>query len=436
MLSKYKYDIAISVAEEDTSVAEKISASLDKRKITHYYYKKNRAENWGRHILEISLDNYSANAKYVLLITSHHFVQKFWSQNELQISQALNKIKRPCLLQLRIDDTPLDGIGKHIVYEEWRDNAAEIAGILKEKISLRNQEIARKRKRMVSLFLTIPAAVGLLWLLPIGQNPRETNINPQYVVKKDSIPNTKKNIPGSEVKKEFLLPKPGTPQPITTYQSRLTNKVVIPAGSFTMGSATGNPNEAPAHNVTLSTFYISATEITVAQYQAYCVNTGKTMPPQPYTRTPGEYPVVNVTWPEAKEYCKWAGGRLPTEAEWEYAALARQTSKYSGGNNAALVAVYATNSGGDADKPAHKQPNAFGLYDMSGNVAEWCNDYYARAATSNPQGPKSGTQRVVRGGAYNSTIKPENQLQVTRRSHADPGTRSEAVGFRVVWDVK
>jgi formylglycine-generating enzyme len=437
---KYKYDIAISVAEEDSFVADALAVALKKRNIRFYYYKQQRAVNWGRHILNISMDTYKANAKYILLITSRHFVEKFWSHTELNISQALNKNKEPYLLQLRLDDSKLDGIGQHIVFEDWHNNADEIATVLQEKIKQRNRKINRKRTAILSSVVITPAfIIGILSLNRTGTSL----LPPSNSIIQVQNPDTQ-FVKNTDTAKKVIAPVRPSEEKTTGSILQLKipgDSLIIPGGTFDMGSIDGPTDEQPLHKVTLEKFAMSRTEVTVAQFRLYCNLTGKKIPALPYRGNTDNYPVVNITWSEAKAYCQWRDGRLPTEAEWEYAARGGQYTTYSGGNSAAYVAVYKTNSGGNADKVAHKNPNSFGLYDMSGNVAEWCADfydadYYARSSDHHPHGPKSGTQRVLRGGAFDTPVKPENELRVTRRGYAEPDTRSVDIGFRVVWEVK
>jgi sulfatase modifying factor 1 len=220
-------------------------------------------------------------------------------------------------------------------------------------------------------------------------------------------------------------------------------KVNIPAGSFTMGNDNGFPVDRPEHTVKLAAFAMSKTEVTVAQYRTYCNFTNKAMPAAPAAGWVEENPVTNISWDEARSYCEWVGGRLPTEAEWEYAAKEGGSSdkNYSGSNDAGKVAVFKDNSGNKPAKVSQKQANAFGLYDLSGNVSEWCSDwfgakYYATAEQVNPKGPGSGKEKVIRGGAFNSSTsstKDGNQLRVTYRNEREPSVRENYIGFRVAW---
>jgi formylglycine-generating enzyme required for sulfatase activity len=221
-------------------------------------------------------------------------------------------------------------------------------------------------------------------------------------------------------------------------------RLPVAAGSFTMGNENGLPVDRPEHVVKLSPFTLSKTEVTVAQYRAYCGLTNKPMPAAPPYGWVEENPVTNISWDEAKAYCEWVGGRLPTEAEWEYAAKEGGVGKtYSGSNDAARVAFYKDNSGNKPSAVGRRQPNALGLYDMSGNVAEWCSDwfdrkYYAASAPVNPKGPASGREKVVRGGAFNSPTASlqdgSNQLRVTYRNQREPSARESYIGFRVLWE--
>jgi hypothetical protein len=147
---KYKYDVAISVAHEEVHIAQQIAAALKGLGITYFLYTEQRAQNWGEHILKISLDKYGAEAKYVMLIISSIYVEKYWANIENQISQIYVKRGEIYILPLRLDDTPVDGLSKHIVFEKWNNNPNEIATFVADKLRLRN-------KRKPALLLIIIA---------------------------------------------------------------------------------------------------------------------------------------------------------------------------------------------------------------------------------------------------------------------------------------
>ena len=167
------------------------------------------------------------------------------------------------------------------------------------------------------------------------------------------------------------------------------------------------------------------------------------MPPEPPYKWADDNPIVNVTWDEAKAYCAWVGGRLPTEAEWEYAAGAGSSNTYSGGNQIERFAYYKDNSGGKANGVGLKAGNEFRLKDMTGNVLEWCADWYApnqysQNEPNDPKGPSAGSEKVIRGGAYNSvtnSTQDGNQLRITYRNSEAPSARKPYIGFRVAWSI-
>jgi len=187
--------------------------------------------------------------------------------------------------------------------------------------------------------------------------------------------------------------------------------VWIPPGSFTMGCSPGDDlcgnDEKPAHRVGITKgIWMGQTPVTVAAYRRYSGTAGRAMPPAPPFNlgwNNQEMPIVNVSWDNADGYCTWEGGRLPTEAEWEYAARAGSTESRYGRLDE--IAWYWDNSGSRAHEVAQKRPNAFYLYDMLGNVWEWVNDwygknYYSSSPERDPQGPKNGVYRVLRGGSW------------------------------------
>lgn len=220
--------------------------------------------------------------------------------------------------------------------------------------------------------------------------------------------------------------------------------IKVEGGTYTMGDQTGNGegNERPAHSVSVNTFSISKTEVTVAQYRAYCEATNQDMPEEPFWGWQDLHPIVNVTWDEAIKYTRWLSNlldktiRLPYEAEWEFAARGGNKSKgyILSGTNSIDDVWFEDNSNDQPHNVASKVPNELGLYDMSGNVWEWCLDYYDKlyyqyTKSNNPQGPQKGDRRVVRGGGY--FYKPV-YCRVTQRSHSEPDYRAYVFGFRVV----
>ena len=185
----------------------------------------------------------------------------------------------------------------------------------------------------------------------------------------------------------------------------------IPPGTFQMGCSRGDSDcygdEKPSHGVTISKgFWMGQTEVTVGAYKRFAASTGRKMSAAPdfnKRRANDTMPIVNVSWSDAYDYCKWAGGRLPTEAEWEYAARGGSAEPRDG--NLDEVAWYSNNSGGQTHEVAQKRANGFGLYDTLGNVWEWVNDwfdenYYQHSPSEDPSGPTSGQERVLRGGSW------------------------------------
>jgi formylglycine-generating enzyme required for sulfatase activity/predicted Ser/Thr protein kinase len=185
--------------------------------------------------------------------------------------------------------------------------------------------------------------------------------------------------------------------------------VAIPGGIFSMGSNDGGSNERPVHNVNLSAYYMGETEVTQALWQAVMGTN-----PSDHKNCE-ECPVEKVSWNDAQKFISKLNQktgkryRLPTEAEWEYAAKGGQSYTYSGSNDIKDVAWYSENSNRETHPVKQKRANGYGLYDMSGNVWEWCADwyadwyaadYYSKSPNKNPAGPSAGNWRVLRGGSW------------------------------------
>ncbi len=210
--------------------------------------------------------------------------------------------------------------------------------------------------------------------------------------------------------------------------------IFVEGGLFEMGSVDGEADEMPVHKVFVNSFWLDKNLVTVKDYFLFCKSTGKEFPVQPDWEFNENLPVVNVTWYDAVEYCKWVGKRLPTEAEWEFAAKAgTKCAKfiYSGSDNPDEVAWYIKNC--ESIMPvATKKPNCLGLYDLSGNVWEWTNDwydpeYYNLRIENNPRGPINGNEKVVRGGSFFNDC---HLLRTTNRFKFNPTKRNGMTGFR------
>jgi formylglycine-generating enzyme required for sulfatase activity len=219
--------------------------------------------------------------------------------------------------------------------------------------------------------------------------------------------------------------------------------VWIPPGTFMMGCSPGDNAcqdfEKPSHQVTISKgFWMGQTVVTVGAYKRFVAATGRK---NPYALTPNSgwtndnLPIVSVTWDDAQDYCRWAGGRLPTEAEWEYAARGGSTEARYGALDE--VAWYQDNSGGQTHEVAQKRANGFGLFDVLGNVWEWVNDwydqnYYQNSPSQDPKGPASGQSRVLRSGTW--VLNPM-VVRVSFRFFYNPAHWDVNIGFRCAGEV-
>ncbi|MEZ5344799.1 MAG: formylglycine-generating enzyme family protein [Pyrinomonadaceae bacterium] len=258
--------------------------------------------------------------------------------------------------------------------------------------------------------------------------------------------------------------------------------VLIKGGDFLMGSKEGMPHERPVHRVTVRSFWMDTKEVTVNEFAKFVEATGYKTEAEKFGwsavfdlskkewtkgngatwRNPdgdggrlyGDEPVTQVSWNDANEYAKWAGKRLPTEAEWEYAARGGLNGKtYFWGDelrpNGKPVANWwqgkfpekNTEEDGFIKRAAVGSfaPNGYGLYDMAGNVWEWTADwydpnYYANSPENDPRGPQSGQERSMRGGSWMCAENFCSNYRVAGRSSATPDSALNNVGFRCVKD--
>jgi formylglycine-generating enzyme required for sulfatase activity len=243
-------------------------------------------------------------------------------------------------------------------------------------------------------------------------------------------PNSATAQPGNNKPADSSLAPGGTLQSKDDGGNRVPPGMVwIPGGSFGMGSpdGEGGADEHPQHGVRVGGFYIDKMEVTQTEYERVMGHN-----PANFKGCPN-CPVESVPWIGANEYCKKVGKRLPTEAEWEYAARAGTQTKYFWGNEVdSNFAWYDKNSNRKPHPVAEKRPNPFGLADMSGNVWEWCADwyettYYRKSIEENPKGPDTGEYRVMRGGSWGYG---GYSLRSACRNWGYPGAGSNYVGFR------
>ena len=297
----------------------------------------------------------------------------------------------------------------------------------------RPQPKRRLRIATLAAFVVLVTVAVLLWLYRPRSQPEE---QPKTLTT-EKLAGTR----GPQPAQTTQLPLQGTGAVRENLKDGL-KYVWIPPGTFMMGCSPGDDecggNENPAHQVTITKgFWIGQTPVTVGGYKRFAGATGRQMPPRDLLgQGSSEHkPIVMVSWDDAQAYCAWEGGRLPTEAEWEYAARGGSTEASYGPIDE--VAWYKDNSGDRIHDVGQKRANGFGLYDMLGNVEEWVNDwsdqkYYQGSPSQDPQGPGNGQYRVLRGGSWTDRSW---DVRVSNRSRGRSDLRVPDVGFRCAAEV-
>ncbi|MHB1460218.1 MAG: SUMF1/EgtB/PvdO family nonheme iron enzyme [Armatimonadota bacterium] len=211
--------------------------------------------------------------------------------------------------------------------------------------------------------------------------------------------------------------------------------VWVPEGEFLMGNTSGNFNEWPQRSVYLDGYWIYKYEVTVAQYRQFCLAISRPMPAEPAWGWQDSYPMVFVDWQNAADYATWAGVKLPTEAQWEKASRCTDGRVYPWGDMLDVTKFVNSSNSPSSPRPGGSYPSGvsfYGCMDMSGNVYEWCSDwysvtYYQVAPNTNPLGPASANSRVMRGGAWSSG---QSGFRSAQRDYAGPSYSNHGTGFR------
>ena len=290
--------------------------------------------------------------------------------------------------------------------------------------------------RNILLMLCMMCTLMVMGQVSVTRNKAKKPTPVQHTPK--SQPKNNVNAEKKQEKREQTVPTTQSSNKTFTVNGVSFTMVYVQGGTFTMGATSeqgsnAGDDEKPSHSVTLSSYYIGETEVTQGLWETV-------MGSNPSKFKGANNPVECVSWDDCKSFISKLNSltgqrfRLPTEAEWEFAARGGSKSKhykYSGSNTLSAVAWYKDNSGGSTHPVKTKSSNELGLYDISGNVYEWCQDWYggySSGSQTNPAGPSSGSNRVIRGGCWFIIAR---FCRVSFRYYSTPDYRSYNLGLRL-----
>ena len=503
----YEYDVGLSFAGEDRKRAEKLAEILKSYGISVFYDEYEQADLWGKDLYQHLAQIYQERCRYCILFLSKNYARKVWTQHELK--QALARAimdKGDYILPLRIDDTPIPGIRGTIKYIDLRKESIEsVADLVVEKVKpnlqqtvIRTESISQQqslgRRQLLKLLPWGGGALAIALMAPQILNSQSSTPD----ISRSPAPETTTSpIPENTTPPTPETNTPATPQ-LTPFEFKTVNvnangeiversnekansfeeglgngitleMVEIPGGDFTMGSPADekarSEDEGPQRRVEVPGFFIGKYQVTQAQWKAVAAldKVNRDLKADPSRFEGDDRPVETVSWYDAVEFCERLSNhtgrkyRLPSEAQWEYACRAGTKTPFHFGEiiTSELANYDATRTYGDGPKGKYRQEttpvgsfdvaNAFGLYDMHGNVWEWCLDDWH---DNYEGGPTDGSawmsendnlfqaegRSVLRGGSW---INYPVSCRSASRSNDDRSAGrvvigNDNVGFRVV----
>ena len=459
-----KYDVFISYSRRDMAVADKLCEALDKAGIS--YWIDRNIHGSANFLSEIA--QYIKNCRVVIFIASSNSAASPWTQKEILFATKHNKK----IVPYRIGNFHFEQcveLDLFFTNVQWIETEQEVIEALKKLGCVYShrkppmpQPDENSNFNMRWLWVAIVGiAVGVSAILgmrgcqsPTGGHPDVTDSTVIEVIAETLLTQDEgRDAPLVREKSNANVEAPLVRETADDGQDKYRNLIpmlYVQGGSFEMGATSEQSgaydDEYPVHNVTVGSFYMGKYEVTQAQWEAVMGTTlrqqrDKVDSSWSLYGIGGNYPMYYVSYEEAQAFCRKLSEltgrtyRLPTEAEWEYAARGGNKSKvykYSGSNNIEEVAWYSGNSGNTTHVVGSKKANELGLHDMSGNVCEWCSDWYGDYSTlsqHNPKGASSGNYRVYRGGSWYGSA---SDCRVSYRSRNTPSSRYYYVGFRVI----